>query len=225
MKTFLRYAALAPLLALVAGCCANNACDCDDLQADSLFLVLKDAPSTDVPADTTYFSAAQLDTVYLQRYAPATPARPANGATPAQPAQPEGPLSDPVSIVRAQQTTVNSALRRKLNKANPRLSPATTIVISNATPFAPSITGGKLHAYNYVLTVQDRSTLTRRTYRFKLVNIMLAGQYNATGCCTCYENSKKQFTLIGRNTRLVDVTESGSGADKAPVPVFISKLD
>jgi hypothetical protein len=225
MKTFLRCAALAPLLALVAGCCANNACDCDDLQADSLFLVLKDASKSSSPTDTTYFSTAQLDTVYLQRYAPATPARPANGATPAQPAQPEGALSDPVSIVRAQQTKVNTALLRKLNRATPRLSPDSTIVISNTTPFAPSITGGKLNAYNYVLTVQDRSVKPRRTYTYKLVNIMLQGQYNADGCCTCYENSKKQFTLIGRNTRTIDVTESGSGADKAPVPVSISKLD
>jgi hypothetical protein len=225
MKTFLRCAALAPLLALVAGCCANNANNCDDLQADSLFLVLKDASKSSSPTDTTYFSTAQLDTVYLQRYAPATPARPANGATPAQPAQPEGALSDPVSIVRAQQTKVNSVLLRKLNRATPRLSADSTIVISNTTPFAPSITGGKLSAYNYVLTVQDRSVKPRRTYTYKLVNIMLQGQYNADGCYTCYENSKKQFTLIGRNTRTIDVTESGSGANKAPVPVSISKLD
>jgi len=225
MKTFLRCAALAPLLALLAGCCANNACDCDDLQADSLFLRLKSAPSAGAPADTTYFSAAQLDTVYLQRYAPAMPAKPANGATPAQPAQPEGALSDPVSIVRAQQTKINSALLRKLNRATPRLSPDSTIVISNATPFAPSITGGKLNAYNYVLTVQDRSVKPRRTYTYKLVNILLQGQYEADGCCTCYENNKKQFTLIGRNTRTIDVTESGTGANKAPIPVSISKLD
>jgi hypothetical protein len=221
MTTFFRRAALAPLLALVAGCCANDACNCDDLQADSLFLVLKDGPSTGVPADTTYFSTAQLDTVYLQRYAPARPAN--TSTTPVTPAQPEGALSDPVSIVRAQQTVVNSALSRKLAQAG--LTADSTIVISNATPFAPSTTGGKLSAYNYVLTVRDLSTKPRRTYTFKLVNIMLTGQYEADGCCTCYENTKKQFTLIGRATRTIDVTEPGSGADKAPIPVSISKLD
>ena len=221
MTTFFRCAAFAPLLALVAGCCANNACNCDDLQADSLYLVLKDTPST--PADTTYFTAAQLDTVYLQRYATATPARPATATTPAIPAQPEGALSAPITIVRAQQTTVNSALRRKLNKAN---LPTTTLVISNNTPFAPGTTGGKLNAFNYLLTVQDRSVKTpRRLYKFTLDNIALQGQYEGDGCCTCYENTKKQFRLVGRNTRTIDVTESGSGNDKTPVPVTISKLD
>lgn len=218
MTTFLRRAALAPLLALVAGCCANNTCDCDDLQADSLFLVLA---NNRVNADTvaTSFTRAELDTVYIQRYAPE---RPATATTPLQPA---GALSDPVTIVRAQQSVINSALLRKLNRATPPLTPATTIVISNTAPFSPGTTGGKLNAYNYVLTVQDRSTLTRRTYKYELRNITLTGQYNATGCCTCYENSKKQFTLIGRNTRTIDVTESGTGANKAPVPVSISKLD
>ncbi len=221
MTTLLRCAALAPLLALAAGCCANNTCNCDDLQADSIFLVLKDAPSASIPNDTTYFTAAQLDTVYLQRYVPAKPAD--NTTSPATPAQPEGALSDPVTIVRAQQTTVNSALLRKLSKA--QLDAKTTIVISNATPFAPSTTGGKLNAYNYVLTVQDRSVSPRRTYTYKLTNINLQGKYEADGCCTCYENAQKRFTLTGRTTRTVDVTESGSGADKAPVPVRISKLD
>jgi len=218
MKTFLRCAALAPLLALVAGCCANNACDCDDLQADSLFLVLA---TNRVNADTitTSFTRAELDTVYIQRYAPE---RPATGTTPFQPA---GILSDPVTIVRAQQSVINSALLRKLRRAQPELAAATTIVISNTAPFTPGTTGGKLSTYNYVLTVQDRSTPTRRTYKYELKNIILTGQYNATGCCTCYENSQKQFTLAGRNTRTIDVTESGTGANKAPIPVSISKLD
>jgi len=218
MKTFLRCAAFAPLLALVAGCCANNACDCDDLQADSLFLVLA---NNRVNADTvnTSFTRAELDTIYIQRYAPE---RPAMGTTPAQPA---GVLSDPVAIVRAQQSVINSALLRKLKLAMPPLTPANTIVISNTAPFSPGTTGGKLSAYNYVLTVQDRSALPRRTYVFNIENITLQGQYNATDCCTCYENSKKEFRLVGKNSRLVDVTESGSGANKAPVPVPISKLD
>jgi hypothetical protein len=220
MMNFLRYAAFAPLLALVAGCCANDACNCDDLQADSLYLVLKDAPSAGVPNDTTYFTAAQLDTVYLQRYAPAVPAN--TTTTPVTPARPEGALSDPVSIVRAQQSNLTSSLRRKLTKAG--LFP-TTLVISNTTPFAPSTTGGKLSAYKYRLTVQDRSVKPRRAYVFILDNITLQGQYEADGCCTCYENTKKVFRLAGRNTRTIDVTEPGTGTDKTPVPVTISKLD
>lgn len=223
MTTIFRCAAFAPLLALVAGCCANNECNCDDLQADSLYLVLKDAPSTGAAADTSYFTEAQLDTVYLQRYATATPERPATATTPLIPAQPEGALSAPVSIIRARQTTVNSALQRRLNLAS---LPPTTLVISNNTPFAPGTTGGKLNAFNYRLTVQDRSVRApRRTYSFTLDNIGLQGQYAGDGCCTCYENTKKQFRLVGRATRIIDVTETGSRENKTPVPVIISKLD
>ncbi|RZK99524.1 MAG: hypothetical protein EOO62_24725, partial [Hymenobacter sp.] len=152
MNLLFRGAAYAPLLALLAGCCANNANNCDDLQADSLFLV---PANNRVNADTvsTSFTRAELDTVYLQRYAPATPKRPATSTLPEIPAQPKGPLSDPVSIVRTQQSIVNSALARKLSKAG--LTAANTIVISNTTPFSPSTTGGKLNAYNYVLTIHD----------------------------------------------------------------------
>jgi hypothetical protein len=222
MTNFFRCAAFAPLLALVAGCCANNTCDCDDLQADSLYLVLA---NNRVNSDTltTSFTRAELDTVYLQRYAPARPAQPANGTIPAVPAQPQGALSDPVAIVRTQQGVINSALKRKLDRA--KLTPATTLVISNTAPFSPGTTGGKLNAYNYVLTVQDRSTLTRPKYVFTLDNITFQGQYNATGCCTCYENTGKEFRLTGKNTRLVNVTETGSVGEKTPVPVSIRKLD
>ena len=222
MNILLRGAVCVSLLALVAGCCANNANNCDDLYVDSLYLVLANNKAN-ADTVTTSFTRAELDTVYLQRYTPARAAIPANGAIPAIPAQPEGPYSDPVSIVRAQQTTTNSALKRKLGDA--KLSPATTIVISNTTPFAPSTTGGKLSAYNYVLTVQDRSVKPRRSYVFKLENIILQGQYEADGCTTCYENTKKTFRLTGRNTRIIDVTESGTGTNKVPVPVAVSKLD
>ncbi len=223
MKIFFRCAAFAPLVALVAGCCANNTCNCDDLQADSLYLVLKDAPSAGVANDTTYFTAAQLDTVYLQRYATAKPAQPATATTPAIAAQPEGALSAPITIIRAQQANVNSALLRKLTRAN---LPNTTLVISNNTPFAPGTTGGKLDAFNYLLTVQDRSVRApRRLYTFTVKNIALQGQYAGDGCCTCYENTQKQFQLVGRATRTINVTESGSAGTKSPVPVIISKLD
>ena len=205
MKTFLRCAALAPLLALVAGCCANNANNCDDdLYADSLYFTLKSKPS--VPADTSYFSAAQLDTVYLQRYTPARPAVKASGSTPAAPAT-VATYSDPVNIIRAKQSIgINSGLRARLRKAG--LSD-TTLVISNNAPFAPSTTGGKLSAYHYLLTVQDKSVRRRRTYQFDLDSIQLKGQYNADGCTTCYQNTFKYFQ-INKGKVARNVTEKGN---------------
>lgn len=224
MKLFFRGAACAPLLALLAGCCANNANTCDDLQADSLFLVLA---NNRVNADTvrTSFTRAELDTVYLQRFAPATPARPATTTLPAIAAQPEGAPSAPITIVRAQQASTPTALRRKLAAAG--LKAANTIVISNTTPFGPSSTGGKLSAYGYILTVQDRSVQPRTTYKYRLDNIVLKGQYEADGCTTCYENMGKVFRLIGPNqTQSFDATENDVKDNvKVPVPRLITKLD
>ena len=204
MKTLLRCAALAPLLALVAGCCANNANNCDDLYADSLYFTLKSKPSA--PTDTSYFSAAQLDTVYLQRYTPARPAIKASGSTPAVPAT-VATYSDPVSIIRAKQSVgINSGLRARLRKAG--LSD-TTLVINNTTPFAPSTTGGKLSAYHYLLTIQNKPVKPGRTYQFDLDSIKLIGQYNADGCTTCYQNTFKYFQ-INKGKVVRNVTEKDS---------------
>jgi len=215
MNLLFRGAACAPLLALLAGCCANNANTCDDLQEDSLFLVL----------DPNSFTSQELDTVYLQRFTPAAPARPATGTLPTIPAQPEGPPSAPISIVQNRQTLVNSGLLRKLSAGN--LKAASTIVISNTNPFGPSSAGGKLSAYGYILTVEDRSVKPRTTYRYRLDNIVLQGRYEANGCTTCYENTKKVVQLTGKTTPPpFDATEKNRKDDvKVPVPLIITKND
>jgi hypothetical protein len=215
MNNFLRGAACAPLLALVAGCCANNANNCDDLLADSLYFTL---PDRSFNADTVNvsFTRAELDTVYLQRYTPARAAVP--GSTPAT----AGAYSDPVSIIRKQQSVgLNSAIAKKL-KDN-RL-PLTTLIISNNSPFSPSFSGGKLNAYSYLLTVQDRSVRPRKTYSFAIDNIVLKGQYHADGCNTCYENTAKSFRV--NNGFLTpdlspDVTETGG----VPIVTTLSKKE
>lgn len=224
MKTFFRSVLLAPLLGGLAGCCANSANTCDDLQADSLYLALA---YNKVDGDTVNvsFTRAELDTVYLQRYAPARPAQPAVGTQPAQPAQPEGTPSASVSIVRASRLVTDSARVRRLRAA--KLTPSTTLIISNTVPFSPSTTGGKLNAYNYILTIADRSVKPRKTYVYKLTNIVLQGRYEADGCTTCYENTKKEVTLTGLTTHLpFPATETTvSNGVKVPVPLRISKLD
>ncbi|MDO7887086.1 hypothetical protein [Hymenobacter cheonanensis] len=219
MNLLLRGAACAPLLALLAGCCANSANDCDDLLADSLYFTLRSVPNPNVPGDMSYFTDAELDTVYLQRYAPARPAKPATATTPATPAQPAGALSDPQAIIRAKQTkaTLNSAVVRKLDGAN---LPYTTLIISNNSPFSPSTTGGKLSAYNYVLTVQDRSVKNQKRYLFDISNIQLTGQYYADGCTTCYENTGKRFQVNGGKLSPDPVVTETSGQ---PIVTVLSK--
>jgi len=190
MKTFVRCLALAPLLTLVAACCANSPCNRDDLQADSLYLTLKSLPV----GDPTSFTAAELDTVYLRRYRLTA----------------IDSITDPVLLLRKQQR--DTSIRAKLKSAG---LDTTTLVISNITPFAPSTTGGKLSAYNYLLTVRDGAKGSK-TYNFRLTDIVLTGNYEADGCCTYYRNTKKTFRV---NNTLQDVTETG----KNPVAVTLAK--
>jgi len=224
MTPFLRGAACASLLALVAGCCANSNNTCDDLYADSLYLVPKSKPSN--PNDSTYFTSAQLDTVYLQRYTPAQPAKAATSTTPPIAAQPEGARSAPVAIVQSQPRT---ATRLNVRLAAAGLTrDSVVVVISNTTPFSPSTAGAKLNAYNYVLTVQDRTTKPRRTYEYVITNIALQGKYEADGCTTCYENTSKSFQITrGSRTRLAPATETEKDKDGIKIPKLIrlSKLD
>lgn len=192
MKTLVRCLALSPLLALVAACCGNSPCNRDDLQADSLYLTLKSAPAN----DPTSFTPAELDTVYLRRYSLT-----ANDS-----------LADPVLLLRAQQRDASIVARLKQAGLDP-----TTLVISNITPFAPSTTGGKLNAYNYLLTVHDRTKGPTKTYNFRLTNIVLTGNYEADGCCTYYRNTKKTFRV--NYNAPIDVTETNG----QPIAVTLVK--
>ena len=193
MNSFFRCLALAPLPLLLAACCANNACSRDDLRADSLYLTLK--RSAGLAADNSGFTPAELDTVYLRRYSPATP----------------NVLSDPVAIVRGQR--LNKALKTLLLGAQ---LDSNTIVISNTFPFPPSVTGGKLDAYNYLLTVKD-GRRDARAYEFRITDIGLVGQYKADGCCTNYQNTGKRFRV--NQGDLVNETETSD----TPVSVLLSR--
>lgn len=221
MKTFFHFAALL----LLAGCCANNANTCDDVQADSLYIVLANN-KTNPDTINVSFKRVELDTVTLQRYAPPKPARPAVNGNPAQAAQPAGPLSDPVVIVQAQQTRIslNSMLARKLAVAG--LQP-TTIVINNNTPFPVSTTGSKLSSYNYVLKIYDRSVKNTIPYVDTLKNITIQGRYSADGCTTCYENTLKTVRRRGAKTdSTLTVTETQiKNSLKVPVRILITKLN
>lgn len=50
---------------LVAGCCANNVCNCDDRYADALYFRFQVGPDSLTGPD---FGRAEVDTVYVLRY-------------------------------------------------------------------------------------------------------------------------------------------------------------
>ena len=188
-KFFSRSLALLPVL-LLAGCCANNPCDCQDLLEDALYFKF----------DNT-FTAADIDTVYLSRYAGGYGLVPLTQAT----------------LVRT--TRLPYAVHRKLVAAG--LDTANTIVLANNYPFTPGSTGGKISQYTYLLQVRHADTARTapasqphplRTYSIGLIR--LAGQYTGDGCCTCYQNTRKTVVLNGQH---LDQTETSG----QPIPIVL----
>ena len=207
MKILLRLLLLPPLLAL-AGCCANSASDCQDTLADALYFVF--TPTT-IATDST-FSVAEVDTVYLLRYNPANAGATYDSLLLTQRQLRLNQRHTPLLAQKLQMASLSDTLKN------------TVVVLSNAYPFRPGTTGGKLSDYYYTLLIKDKSmqgTVPPKTYAFYINQIALTGQYKADGCRTCYENTKKQLNVNGK---LYDVTEpSGGGESSVPVPIPLTK--
>jgi hypothetical protein len=154
------------LLLALAGCCANDVCICQDELADALFF-------TPRIGGANGFQANQVDTLFIVRIPRPTAAVPS-------------PVKD--SVLRILPLGTNGTT----------LTQDSVVAINNAAPFAAS-GGVKLDAYTYQITAYQYSKAApngiRYRYTFKIDNIKLAGQYVANGCCTCYQNTGKQFNL------------------------------
>jgi hypothetical protein len=167
------------MLLALAGCCANDICICQDELADALFFTFR-------VGGANGFRADQVDTLFIVR------------------------IPHPTALVP--KPTRDSILRVLPLAANgTQLTEDSTISINNAAPFAAS--GGlKLKDYDYQITAYQYSKSApngnRYRYTFKISNIVIDGQYNAKGCCTCYQNTGKQFDLSsnlysGTQTKIV----------------------
>ena len=202
MKNFLRFLPLSALLVLAAGCCANNANSCQDTLEDAIYLTLNDDPN-----DVHSFTKAELDTVYLLRYNPLTAGRNYDSI----------PLTDSLRRVQQQHTPLLAQKLALAGLSSAKVIKTNTIVLSNAFPFAPGATGGKISSYYYSLVIKDRSVKGTSPYTFAISQINLKGQYyNADGCTTCYQNILKQVNVNGKTWGL---TENGG----PPIPVLLSK--
>ncbi|RAK65972.1 hypothetical protein [Hymenobacter edaphi] len=157
--------------ALFAGCCGSVACNCQNYRADALLFNFK--PGS--------FTAAQIDTVLLVRsvYPRDSVIRTGTGST----ATVTYAKGDTATIVR-ERTTVFT---------NP-------IVLDNAEPFA-TVNGRKLgdstaaKSYRYTILVREPARRGPVLARYYIGRVQLRGQYEADGCCSCYRNEDKQFTL------------------------------
>jgi hypothetical protein len=164
---------LAMLLAL-AGCCANDVCLCNDALADALSFEFK------IGKDSNNLWVSQIDTFFIVRITTPT----ANS--------PVGTMIVKDSVLRVLPLTISGSDTTIATNLN-------SIVINNAAPFASAGSTTKLDAYTYRINAYKRVTRggvrTISRVFFLINNIKLAGKDDPSGCCTCYENTLKQFDL------------------------------
>jgi len=158
------------MLAL-SGCCANDVCACGDAFADALYFRFQ-------TAGPNRFWYRDIDTLYISRTT-----HPSTTGT--------NPITTPVtdSVMRVQPLTITASGDTSM------AGPQSDIIINNATPFASAGGNIKLSAYDYHISTRRITKAGVVRYSFLINNIKLTGRYNATGCCTCYENTSKQFDL------------------------------
>jgi len=179
-KTLLhRVLALATCLAL-AGCCANDTCLCNDVQADALLFSFKIGGNDG-------FLATDVDTLLVTR------------------------ITHPDPRTNAKPNRETKLLTYTLTPDTLQLRD-NSFVINNATPFASAGNTTKLNAYDYrIVAVRTKQVAGRKIisrYVFKVDSIKLAGDYKATGCCTCYENEGKkfEFNAVANDTSVTSPT-------------------
>ena len=206
-NTFLRRLSVLALCLALAGCCANDVCNCKDELADALFFrfnYTKKRQYTTVNGQLvpTSFNAKDIDTIRIYRR---------NNL----PLALQGPGKDTLGFVR--QTDSVTVVRQLDTKTSPgdtliavtvqstaangtvtNLPDQDIIVINNASPFASSSTT-KLNAYTYRIALVRGRRKPKPIYY--ITGIELNGRYDANGCCTCYENTKKTDTLTTGSTR------------------------
>jgi hypothetical protein len=184
---------LAMLLAL-AGCCANDVCLCNDALADALSFEFK------IGKDSNNLWVSQIDTFFIVRITTPT----ANS--------PVGTMIVKDSVLRVLPLTISGSDTTIATNLN-------SIVINNAAPFASAGSTTKLDAYTYRINAYKRVTRggnrTISRVFFLINNIKLAGKDDPSGCCTCYENTLKQFDL-SRGPRTSQAAQTYVVTPKSP---------
>jgi hypothetical protein len=192
------------MLLALAGCCANDICNCPDTGlADALQFKFNYTIHRQTSGGKFIsFNASDIDTIRIYRTSFNISKLP-NFVV----------ATDSVTIGRplvVNQGDTLLATTIQVASSNGGTSPVDKqdiIVINNAAPF-PSSGGAKLNAYTYRISlIRNRSGNRKPTYSYYLTNIFLDGENEANGCCSCYRNLGKAFTLgVGTPSDITRVT-------------------
>ncbi|RZK90761.1 MAG: hypothetical protein EOO62_34600 [Hymenobacter sp.] len=181
------------LLLALAGCCANDICLCADTGlADALQFKFNYTTHRQVSGGRfVSFNASDVDTLRIYRTSRRINNTPNFVAT-----TDSVTIGRPLYITAAGDTLISDTLRVTSSSGGINKIPGQSIVtINNATPF-PASGGAKLNAYTYrIALIRNRSGHRKPTYSYYLTNVFINGEYEANGCCTCYRNLGKAFTL------------------------------
>lgn len=207
MKKFLSAIPGLLLLLALAGCCANDICNCPDSGlADALQFRFNYTTHRQVSGGRfTSFNASDIDTVRIYRTS-----RNINNTPNFIVTTDSVTLGRPLTITASGDTLISDTVRVLSTSGIARTVYNQDIVtINNAAPF-PSSGGAKLNAYTYRIALIRNSAGRRKpTYSYYLTRVFVNGYYEANGCCSCYRNTGKGFTLgVGtpRDTTRVLVT-------------------
>jgi hypothetical protein len=181
------------LLLALAGCCANDICLCEDTGlADALQFRFNYTTHRQMSGGKFIsFNASDIDTLRIYRTSRKT------NSTPNFVAITDSiTIGRPLYITAQGDTLISDTLRVASSSGGIDKIPNQSIVtINNATPF-PASGGAKLNAYTYrIALIRNRSKNRKPTFSYYLTNVFLDGFYEANGCCSCYRNTGKAFTL------------------------------
>ena len=211
MAGLFRLIAFLGMAGALAGCCANNVCNCNDARADAFYFKFDTGSGGFEPA-------TELDTVVLKRYVLRLNAK---------------GLPDligthlPTYTAYADSLNTAGAFDRinVVRSLTPALQPQVItdmVLINNNAPFAQS-GSRKLNTYLYRIEVRrgPGKLLRDDPRRYQVDSLVLVGEFYGTGCCTCYRNNAKTGRLTNLNTGNAepkDATETGQ-----IVPILLKK--
>lgn len=191
------------MLLALAGCCANDICVCADTGlADALLFRLNYTTHRQASGGRfTSFNAADVDTLRIYR----TSLKPTNASNFVATTD-SVTIGRPLVVTASGDTLISDTLRVASSNGGTRLLTGQSIVvINNAAPF-PASGGAKLNSYTYRISLIRKR---KPTYSYYLTRVFVSGEDEANGCCSCYRNTGKAFTLgVGTRTDTMRVVVS-----------------
>jgi hypothetical protein len=181
------------ILLALAGCCANDICLCADTGlADALQFRFNYTTHRQTSGGKFIsFNASDVDTLRIYRTA-----RNIKNISNFVAITDSVTIGRPLIVNPAGDTLISTtSLVTSSSGVADTLKGQDIVVINNAAPF-PASGGAKLNAYTYrIALIRNRSKNRKPTYSYYLTNVFVNGFYEANGCCTCYRNTGKAFTL------------------------------